>query len=98
MRLPRIKVWDGASGRVDRSMTGHNGNVRAIAAETNKCRVFSGGDDGTCRLWDVERGACLAQTEPRDDAVTCVAICDDNALAFGPEIFRKFGSLQGFAH
>ncbi|KAH8061387.1 WD repeat-containing protein [Aureococcus anophagefferens] len=65
-----VKVWDAGDGRLERSMTGHAGPVRSLAVADPSGVLASGGDDGTCRIWDLAReGACVACSPAAPDGL-----------------------------
>lgn len=55
------RLWDMATGAVIRTLTGHTGNVWAIAASPDGKRLVTGGDDGTTRIWDLASGRELCR-------------------------------------
>lgn len=58
----RITILTGAGG-VIRELTGHTGWVWSLARLPEE-RLVSGSDDGTVRVWDVERGVCSRAAAP----------------------------------
>jgi WD40 repeat protein len=46
-----LYFWETDSGKAVRRLSGHNGNVRAVAYASDGRFVVSGGDDNTMRLW-----------------------------------------------
>jgi WD40 repeat protein len=53
----KVMLWDVDKVRLLRELAGHEGEVRAVAFTPDGKTVVSGGDDGTLRVWDVEKGA-----------------------------------------
>jgi WD40 repeat protein len=53
-----VKVWNDINGApsLQRSMKGHSQSVKCIAAMA--ATAFSGGQDNSVRIWDVESGSC----------------------------------------
>ncbi|TFK57514.1 WD40 repeat-like protein [Heliocybe sulcata] len=47
------RVWDLLTGEEIGRLRGHRGSVKCIQVEGNMC--LTGGEDGTVRLWDLER-------------------------------------------
>jgi len=55
-----LKAWNAETGAVHtRSLDGHGGGVWALAADTDSKLLFSGGDDRTIRVWNLETYECL---------------------------------------
>jgi len=55
-----IRLWDIESGRLVRTLDGHQGWVRSVAWSGDGQWLASGADDRTVRLWDVESGTEIA--------------------------------------
>jgi len=49
-----IKLWDVASGRELRTLTGHRGNVESLAPTGDP--LVSAGHDGSVRFWNAASG------------------------------------------
>ncbi len=48
-----LRVWDSASGALEKSLLGHIGEVWGVAVRGDNHLIASGGFDGTVRLWDL---------------------------------------------
>uniref|UniRef100_A0A7S4NI56 Anaphase-promoting complex subunit 4 WD40 domain-containing protein n=1 Tax=Guillardia theta TaxID=55529 RepID=A0A7S4NI56_GUITH len=61
-----VSLYDANSGLRQHSLRGHQGTVNCVAwSVCEQYQLFSGGSDGTVRLWDVRQGAsCLAFLSP----------------------------------
>jgi WD40 repeat protein len=59
-----IHVWDAASGRLLRTLTGHSDAVNSVAWLPNRHLLASGSNDGTVRLWNGEGGRLISTMEP----------------------------------
>jgi WD40 repeat protein len=74
-----LKVWDLASGRELRTLTGHSDAVNAVAVAPDGRRVVSASDDNTVKVWNVETGEVLA-TFTCDSVAHCCAFSDAGKL------------------
>jgi WD40 repeat protein len=51
-----LKVWDTATGRKIRTLTGHKAPVLAVALAPDGLHAVSGSQDGTVRVWSLKTG------------------------------------------
>ena len=51
-----VKLWEAETGAPKFTLTGHEGNITAVAFSSDGSKVATGSDDGTVRLWDVATG------------------------------------------
>jgi WD40 repeat protein len=51
-----VKLWDVASGRALRTLSGHNGFVESVAFSPGGESLVSGCQDGSIKFWDVANG------------------------------------------
>jgi WD40 repeat protein len=69
-------LWDTASGAC-RTRVDAEAEVRALALAAGGNLAVSGHADGDLRVWDVERGACLARLTTTTEWTAAVAISPD---------------------
>ena len=70
-----LKVWDLASGRELRTLTGHSSEVTAVAVTPDGQRTISAGSDKAVKMWELETGKAFA-TFTCDGAANCCAFSD----------------------
>ena len=51
-----VRIWDVATGQERAVLTGHTGEVEAVAVAPDGSWLASGSGDGTVRIWDVATG------------------------------------------
>lgn len=56
-----IQIVDTKSGEIMRRLVGHSDTVRTLLYQSANNMLFSGSNDGTLIVWDVEQGAILHQ-------------------------------------
>lgn len=72
-----IRVWDLASGKQQRVLTGHVSSVLALAVTSDSRLVVSGSADYTLRVWDIDSGRDLRIPMAHASAVNDVALTPD---------------------
>jgi WD40 repeat protein len=50
-----VSLWDFETGMELKQFVGHTGNVWCVAFSSDGNRVLSGSQDGTLRIWSVDR-------------------------------------------
>ena len=51
-----IRIWDVASGRLERTLVGHTDSVQSLAVTPDGRRIVSGGTYDVVRVWDLATG------------------------------------------
>ncbi len=77
-----IKIWDRASGRVIRTMEGHESYVEALVVSGDGSMLLSGSRDGTVRIWNAELGSEIAILDAGIGAIRDVVADPDGVTIF----------------
>jgi WD40 repeat protein len=75
-----IKLWDVASGREVRSLTGHTNWVYSVAFSPDGRLLASGSADETIKLWEVASGSEVRTLSGHTNTVYSVAFSPDGRL------------------
>jgi WD40 repeat protein len=75
-----IKLWDVATGREVRTLTGHTDWVRSVAFSPDGRLLASGSSDDTIKLWDVASGREVRTLTGHTYGVNSVAFSPDGKL------------------
>jgi hypothetical protein len=67
--------------RQDRILGHHDAVINALAFSPDSRRLFSGGNDGTVRVWDVDTCREIARYTPNAKAILTVAVSGDGRRA-----------------
>ncbi|TPQ49555.1 hypothetical protein C2U72_17905, partial [Prosthecomicrobium hirschii] len=82
-----LTLWDGQSGRLVRSISGHKGPVNAVSFAPSGLSIVSGSGDQSLRLWDTGSGQSLwTHTMAREWIYTIYAAAvspDGQTIAYG---------------
>ena len=76
-----LRLWDIASGRVMRSLSGNAGEVQSVAVSPDGRMALSGGEDKTLRLWDINSGHVLRSFKGHTDGIQSIAFSLDGRTA-----------------
>ncbi|MGI5143981.1 NB-ARC domain-containing protein [Streptomyces sp. CA-106110] len=74
-----VRMWDTATGRMTRTLTGHTGPVRAVAISPDGTWLAATGHDGTVQMWDTATGRMTRTLTGHTGPVNAVAISPDGA-------------------
>jgi len=76
----RVVVWDADTGRMHRTLLGHEDMVLGLTFESNGLRLFSCGRDGVVIQWDVQSGRQLRKAVRGRGSLLEVALSSDDRL------------------
>ena len=68
-----VKLWEARSGKLLRTLEGHQGAVFSVAFDPKGGMLASGGVDTTVKLWETRSGRLLRTIEGHQDRVSRVA-------------------------
>ena len=74
-----IRIWDAATGRVIRRLSGHTGWIRSLAFAPDGTLLASGSTDQTVRIWDAATGQLLATLSGHTGFIGGVTFSPDSA-------------------
>lgn len=75
-----LKVWS-ADGKLQGTLSGHQGYLTCAAISHSGTLLASGGMDKSVRLWDAQTDTAVAVFTGHEDAVQSVALAPDDRLA-----------------
>ncbi|PWI64016.1 hypothetical protein PCL_00450 [Purpureocillium lilacinum] len=75
-----VKVWDGATGDVVRTLEGHDDTANSVAFSPNGKLIASASNDRTVKMWDAATGDVVRTLEGHGDAANSVAFSPDGKL------------------
>jgi WD domain, G-beta repeat len=81
-RDKEIRVWEVATGKQIRTMTGHTEQVYQVALSPDEKQVLSASYDRTVRVWDFATGRELKKFEGHTDGVQGVCYAPDGRTAY----------------
>ncbi len=77
-----IKIWNTQSGKIEKTLIGHDWKVLTVAISANGKYLLSGSNDGSIKLWDFETGKELHSFNDIGTNVRGVAFSNDNSLLY----------------
>ena len=72
-----VKLWEAASGRLLRTLKGHQGPIYGVTFDPTGRQVASGSGDRTVKLWDTASGRLLRTLEGHTNIVTGIGLSPD---------------------
>ncbi|WP_322779093.1 TIR domain-containing protein, partial [Frankia sp. Cas4] len=75
-----VRLWETATGRELRTLTGHTGGVRSVGFSPDGTMIASGGGDGSVRLWDTATGRELRTLTGHTGSVLSVGFSPDSTM------------------
>src|SRR5262249_2863431 len=74
-----VRLWEAASGRPVRLLSGHRGPITGLAY-SRLDQLVSGSRDGDLRGWDTFTGACLRTLSPKAGPILALAAASDGEM------------------
>jgi WD40 repeat protein/serine/threonine protein kinase len=77
-----VRIWDGATGLLLRTLEGHRASVEALAWHPAGDRIVSASEDATLRVWDTQTWECVAVLDGREQRADTVIWSRDGTRIF----------------
>ena len=77
-----IKIWNTATGNLEKTLVGHEWKVLTVAISTNGKYIVSGSNDGSTKIWDFETGKEIKSFDNVGTNVRGVGFSGDNSRIF----------------
>ena len=71
------KIWNASTGKLVRTLKGHDREVTAVAISSDGKWAFTGDAAGVCRLFDAESGDTIRQVKQHTRGVTAASFLGD---------------------
>jgi WD40 repeat protein len=78
-----IHLWDAATGKPGKNLTGHTGKINGLQFSPDNARLVSGSADKTLRVWDVAAGSEFAKAETANEITAVTWVLGGKQLASG---------------
>jgi len=78
-----IKIWDVASKKTIKTLSGHSGAVTGIAFSADGSKLVSGSADKTLRAWDVQGGKLLGKIDGPVESKAVALVMGETQIASG---------------
>ncbi|RYP44076.1 hypothetical protein DL768_009421 [Monosporascus sp. mg162] len=75
-----IKIWDAATGALQRILEGHSDRVRSVVFSHNSKLLASGSEDKTIKIWDTATGALQQTLGGHGNSVSSVVFSHNSKL------------------
>src|SRR5262252_1112540 len=72
-----VKLWEASSGKLVRSLNGHQAAVNSVDFSPDGRWLASGSDDNTVKLWEASSGKLVRSLEGDQDSISSVAFSPD---------------------
>ena len=76
----QIKVWNGLTGKLEKTLPGHEGGVKTVAISADGSTIISGGEDSLVKVWNRSAGKLEHTLEGHEEEVNGVAISPDGRM------------------
>ncbi|MDJ0593713.1 MAG: trypsin-like peptidase domain-containing protein [Pleurocapsa sp. MO_226.B13] len=70
----RLKIWNGVTGKLEKTLPGHEGGVKAVAISADGRTIVSGGEDNQVKIWNGYTGNLERTLTGHEEQVNSVAI------------------------
>ena len=77
-----IKIWNTVTGKLEKTLTGHDWKVLSVAISNNGKYLVSGSNDGSTKLWDIVTGKEISSFDNIGNNVRAVAFSNDNTRIY----------------
>lgn len=91
-----VKIWETASGRLLRTLSGHSKVVQAVAVSPDGRLIASAGWDDVIKVWNVQTGESIRSIN-NDSSTTRLAFSPDGRSLFAQGIYvlRRYDVASG---